>query len=293
MTTTKSKARINMSGVESDEEIIARLVSALRTGRPSRTPDGFEAISADGFNLLNRRPRLWRKAMRRIAEVRRPHPWAQARFMYTWHAHGWRIRASVKHDDTFFASLRVLLPQYKGPPVTLYRGMIPGQGIHPSWTNKYKVARQFALYGIRYGHLKRKPRNVSPRAGAHILKATLHREIITGELTLAARTLYGEFVVDPRGIDYEVEQLTPPKRHSGFLFDNHDYLGAFSNAEMEARTEAFANGMMAAVQAKLDAEAEAAEAAERAYWRAEGYPDKDEDEEADEIMRRWRQEIYG
>ena len=109
----------------------------------------------------------------------------------------------------------MLLPKYVGPSVTLYRGQAGAQVVGPSWTHDPAIARKYALYGLEWGDLKRIPRRIrlEPRPGAVVLKATMRREIITGEIHCHIgkfKAQSGEFVVDPRGVKYEtIEELKP------------------------------------------------------------------------------------
>ncbi len=195
--------------------IIDRLVEAVRTGAYCGTSDSgprrHAAISPRGLHLLSKYD-TWREAMQRIAEIENPHPRGAGPVLE--HLAQPRLvdPGLVKNDDAMFAGLRVLLPKYVGPPVVLFRGQVWGQGVGPSWTRSYAVARRFALYEMKWSAKERIPCHIQPRTGAVILKATLHREIISGEIHLKGKPKEAEYVVDPRGVKYlksfEIEELS-------------------------------------------------------------------------------------
>ena len=58
------------------------------------------------------------------------------------------IRPNVADDDLLIVALRILLPSYDGPPMTLYRGQMPDEPIGLHWSRSWDVARKFALFGI-------------------------------------------------------------------------------------------------------------------------------------------------
>jgi hypothetical protein len=212
------------------QKVIDRMVRAIETGERCivtvNTHPGHpllnnpvvkrrvDALSPSGFSLLDAHG-LWPEAMKRIAKIRRPHPKALIKTQRVWHLYNWSLRRLVRNDDALIAGLKVLLPRYNGPPLTLYRGQGYGQQIGLSWTHNYEVARKFALYGMGWADLdlKKIPRRVrnKPRRGAIILKATMKREIISQEICLRGNFRYGEHVIDPRGVEdlpnYRVEEL--------------------------------------------------------------------------------------
>ena len=173
-------------------------------------PSHFAMLSPRGMNLLERYG-LLPEALELIAEIKDPHPKAQQRFRKCWYFYGWSMRGIVD-DDVTFRALRVLLPPYDGPPLALYRGQVAGQWVGPSWTTIYDIALGFARDGLNFeqrdipdGSSPRIPRLLWPVRTAVVLKASMHREIISGPIApFKSAVKYGEHVVDPRGVDYEV-----------------------------------------------------------------------------------------
>jgi hypothetical protein len=212
------------------QKIIDRLLEAVRTGEHCGTwdvgPRRVAAISHSGLHLLTHY-RLWPEAMRWVVELGKPaHPRAQQRFAKFWYGHGWVLRGEyVGNDELFFQAMRLLLPPYAGPPMTLYRGQVYGQWIGPSWSSAHEVALYYAREGLTFErHLKdprlnhgsrsvwRVPIHLLPVKGAVVIKAKMHREIISGPIPhIRSKHEYHEFVCDPRDVKYEtIEELKPP-----------------------------------------------------------------------------------
>jgi hypothetical protein len=194
-------------------KIIARLVEAVQTGEHCGTSDTgprrVAAISIRGFGLLTKHG-LLAEAMRQVSEIETPHPRAQQRFLDVWTKRGVLFRELTCDDSAFFAGLRVLLPAYEGPPITLYRGQLAGDPLGVSWTCDYIVAVKFALYGCasipNNSDLSKPIKGHTPRRNGILVRATPHpSQIISAPCLHGHRE--GEYVVDPRWLrDYEIDE---------------------------------------------------------------------------------------
>jgi hypothetical protein len=180
-------------------KIIDRLVEAVQTGAHCGTSDSgprrVAAISLRGFDLLIKHG-LLAVALRRVGEIETPHPRAQARFVRAWLSIGIVLREMTCDDRAFFAGLRVLLPPYDGPAVTLYRGQLK-EHLGISWSSNFWVAEAYA----RLGCFTQRPRH-----GAILIRATIPPSMIISALGNKDE----EYVVDPRWLkDFEVDEGEP------------------------------------------------------------------------------------
>jgi hypothetical protein len=199
--------------------LIALLVEEVATGKPSRRRGAAAMISVTGFELLTDRG-LWREALLAVGKIKTPDPRAQQRFVKLWmikwgsEDRGWSaVRGLVGDDDIYFKALRVLLPAYKGPPITLYRGQLKHEPIEPSWTSDEYIARRYAHFGF----LEPNPKDLEEDPATRdyfigfrddeepvLLEGEMHREIISELFNYSA-----EFVVDPRKAVFSIERLLP------------------------------------------------------------------------------------
>ena len=196
-------------------KLIDRLVEAAQTGEYCGTSDDgprrVAAISADGFGLLYKHGIL-AEGMRQVGEIENPHPRAQQRFLELWAEDSALFRELTCDDSAFFAGLRVLLPRYEGPPVTLYRGQLADDPLGVSWTSDFVVALKFTLYGIAnippgVHDFTKSIKGLTPRRNAAMVRATMQ----SGQI-ISAPCLHGhkegEYIVDPRGLrpqDIEID----------------------------------------------------------------------------------------
>jgi hypothetical protein len=90
--------------------------------------DFMTALTQGDLTLLSAATRqiddhyLWRGAMLAAARLARPSARVQKCFLKGWLAHGDHIRLETGDDGVLVDGLRVLLPAYDGPGLTLYRG---------------------------------------------------------------------------------------------------------------------------------------------------------------------------
>jgi hypothetical protein len=92
--------------------------------------------------------RGWPRAMRRIAGLNGAPPEIREYFLKAWLDNGPHIRQETGDDILLTRALRVLLPPYVGPPVTLYRGESAWNRRHRtyglSWSAVEEVADRYA-----------------------------------------------------------------------------------------------------------------------------------------------------
>ncbi len=90
----------------------------------------------------------WQPAFRALVKGGIVHPELRARFPAWWAEGGDGTRQAVDNDGLLFDALRLLMPPYKGPSLTLYRG--DGwrnrcrRTYGPSWSKRKKVAEAYA-----------------------------------------------------------------------------------------------------------------------------------------------------
>lgn len=206
-----------------NEEIIANLLEAVRTGWPCPVDDNpherpIPAISPSGLSDLTNRE-LWPAAMRAIAEVDEVHPRAQQRFLRFWDGSGWMVRGLVGDDDVFFRALRKMFPPYRGRAKVLFRGQLAGMWVGPSWTTNFNVAEEYAGDGIhdqwtdteamqrlpdyRFRIPRRLMLRPLPNRRPVILKAKMRGEIIAKIPNRRGFFKHSEYICDPRGVTYE------------------------------------------------------------------------------------------
>ena len=139
----------------------------------------------------------WRGFIEELATLPRPGPDEAARFHGHWHVCHHYVRELVDDDPAVLAMLRVWLPPYAGPSLTLYRGenidrMEAGR-IGIAWTDEIETARTFAQGLNALG------------AGGALVQATAPASAIVAGPSKHSRYLgESEFTIDP-------QQLGPVK----------------------------------------------------------------------------------
>ena len=150
----------------------------------------FDVLSLRGLGMLTKH-KLWSDAFQRVVALGVVHPNAQQRFLNAWCRVGSSLRQIIDDDPTLCDALRVLLPCYRGPPVSLYRGeSARRQHIGLSWTRSYHLAEKFALYGIESVR--------SPRRGGGVVLHTIAEEVAIISAPCLLGGFEGEYIVDPR-----------------------------------------------------------------------------------------------
>jgi hypothetical protein len=183
-------------------ETLDRFIAACVTGEPRK------AVSFPGFCALYGN---WPDPFRRIVELGTVHPEAQAGFLDTWRrAPTYMFREYVGDDDLYFRGLRVLLPSYDGPPTMLYRGQVDGDPIGTSWSRSYHIAKKFALYSWNNVNPITLKTDSKPRENSVVLRTLASVEIICAPCKINQwKFKEGEFILDPRGLEYEREPDRP------------------------------------------------------------------------------------
>lgn len=126
-------------------------------------------------------------------------------FHTTWHVSHHFIRELVDDDELLLDAIRVWLPPYEGPSLTLYRGenidrLALGK-IGTAWSDRVETARMFASGWNSCGK------------GGVILKATVSSEAIIAGPSAHSSNWLGEreYTVDPNKLGgYEEVERFPP-----------------------------------------------------------------------------------
>lgn len=128
-------------GVIAKQRQLARdLVDAVRASDVERF--------ADALDALDHEDDAFTRAMRDVAKLPRPSAEFQSWCFQLWLRSGDHLRALTNGANVLAAGLRVLLPPYTGPALTIYRGdswfnrCRRTYGL--SWTTSIEVARHFA-----------------------------------------------------------------------------------------------------------------------------------------------------
>lgn len=126
-----------------ERSVVRDFVEGARAGDECRVARAFEAFEEE--RVLHG----WKKGMRAIAKVDDVPIEFRERFLRgPWLVKGDHIRQEVLNDRILLDALRSLLPHYRGPARTLFRGdsMYNRQRrtYGPSWTESIEVARQYA-----------------------------------------------------------------------------------------------------------------------------------------------------
>ena len=108
---------------------------------------------------------IWRSSIMAIVQIGKPHPEISTGFHTLWTVKGHRIREQVLDDGLLRDALRILLPAYDRPGLTLYRGESVdrwrAQAYGFAWTNDISVARMFAR-GLNATVVRLRPMNSNP-----------------------------------------------------------------------------------------------------------------------------------
>ncbi len=121
-------------------EAVEGFISGLAAADLAKAAEHMEALDVTGS---------WPAAMKRVARLGPLDADVRARMLEVWTRCGDAIRDAANGDAALLDALRVLLPPYTGPSVTLYRGdsawnrRCRSYGL--SWSASIDVARSFAL----------------------------------------------------------------------------------------------------------------------------------------------------
>jgi hypothetical protein len=121
------------------QEAVRGFIAAFRSADMERLLDAFRAM---GHSLP------WAKLMRAVAKSPVPPERFRQFFLDHWRHNGEHIRQEVGDDLLLADALRVMLPSYTGPAITLYRGdgfrnrKYRTYGL--SWSRDVEIARGFA-----------------------------------------------------------------------------------------------------------------------------------------------------
>ena len=187
---------------------ISRLIRACATGYGCKS-----AISANGLAQLTRRG-LWKLAAQSILELEEVHYRAQQCWLDVWLigvfcglSNGGR---PLLERDLTIDLARKVLPPYWGGAVLLYRGQLSTDPIGMSWTWAPMTALKFARE--HYGRFDKSGDD------AVILRALVPAsEIICAPLLQKKKIDFEqEFIIDPRGIEFETQPMTQALSWIGF-----------------------------------------------------------------------------
>jgi hypothetical protein len=164
-------------------ELIDQLVASLSGNDPILVDTAINNIESTG---------MWRPAIMALTQISPPTPAISERFHNKWTERGHRIREKVGDDRMLLNALRILLPRYDGPVVSLYRGENTDRWTQGSlgfaWTLREDIARMFAR-GLNAGYGK----------GGILLSTDAPTEaIIAGPSRHSVYLDEHEYVVDPR-----------------------------------------------------------------------------------------------
>lgn len=134
----------------------------------------------------------WRPAIRALARSGQVHASIPTSFLQLWLDWGSHVRLEVGDDLVLARALRLLLPTYEGPGLTLYRGDSAWnrkrRTYGMSWTSDIGVGRSFAQGPWRYH-----------TGGSVLLTATAPPEaIVCAPHALDDRYEEAEYIVDRR-----------------------------------------------------------------------------------------------
>ncbi|MGY0791839.1 hypothetical protein ACW7BJ_20930 [Azospirillum argentinense] len=154
----------------------------FRDGDLQRVADALQVVEAEC---------AWKAAFAACSRLPSVHPEARERFLEIWCRLGDSLRLEVGDDQVLLAGLRVLLPPYTGPGLTLYRGDTMWarrrRSYGPSWSSDAVVAESHAR---NRAHL---------RGGAVVLKTDAPPEaIICAPALLTDSFNEAEYIVDRR-----------------------------------------------------------------------------------------------
>lgn len=181
-------------------DIIPRLLRACETGYGCRS-----VISWKGLAELRRRG-LWETAAQKILELPDVHYRAQQCWLDVWVLGVFcglsnKGRPLLDRDLTIDLARKVL-PVYWGGDVLLYRGQLSSDPVGLSWAWTPMVALRFAK--------EHHTRFDKPGDDAVILRALVPASEIICAPSLEKKILNHdmEFVIDPRGIEYETQPVS-------------------------------------------------------------------------------------
>lgn len=167
------------------------------------------ALSGDDWtvvaNIMHRieKARQWPQAIAAVAQSElAPCPGIANSLQSYWTERGFRVRAQVANDALVLDALWRLLPRYKGPGLTLYRGEVfdrwQMKKIGFGWTPRRDVAVMFAR-GLAASE---------GVGGGILLRAEVKGDaIIAGSCEHSLHLGEDEYTVDPRRIDAAIVPL--------------------------------------------------------------------------------------
>jgi hypothetical protein len=127
-----------------DQEVLHGFTCALASANVQAMPSLFERIEARG---------LWRPGLRAVRRLPRVPISMRRHWLDIWHRSGDHIRSEVNDDLLLAAALRRLLPEYRGPDLTLFRGDSAWnrrrRTYGMAWSRREGVADSFAMGGWR------------------------------------------------------------------------------------------------------------------------------------------------
>jgi hypothetical protein len=98
-----------------ERSVLSGFVDAVSRGDFSEIGKHIEDLDTRVYNG-------WKRAFRRVAKLNQVEPRMQQAWLDTWINNGDHIRQETGNDLVLIHALRVLLPPYRGPAMTLYRG---------------------------------------------------------------------------------------------------------------------------------------------------------------------------
>ncbi|UPJ48499.1 hypothetical protein IVB30_36515 [Bradyrhizobium sp. 200] len=169
-----------------DQETMREFIEAFRAANIERFFDAMVALDESC-------PWRWADALRAVTRSPIPSDQFRCSLLHIWRRDGDHIRQEVGNDLLLADALRVMLPAYAGPAITLYRG----EGFRNrkrrtyglSWSRNAEIARAFAEVGLWRTTI----------GGSVLLEATAPPEAIICEVLEADDTyLEKELIVDRR-----------------------------------------------------------------------------------------------
>jgi hypothetical protein len=128
-----------------ERQVLREFMKAFRAADMERFYDALSTLDTDC-------PLYWTDALRRVARSASPPDQFRHFLLDVWRHHGDHIRQEVDDDLLLARALRVMLPPYTGPAITLYRG----EGFRNrkrrtyglAWSRQVEIAREFARTGL-------------------------------------------------------------------------------------------------------------------------------------------------
>lgn len=184
---------------------LSRLLRSCKTGygcRSTINPKELGGLRRDG---------RWRNVAEAIIRLDAIHPRARDCFLEAWVGGTWMgIHLDDCLDqDLFVAFLRKVLPSYLDFDTLLFRGQVRGPA-GMSWTRSPQVALKFALFGAE----DIDPIDAALGEAAGCAEGVILAAIVPAANIISAPCLHfdgkgqGEYIVDPRGLEFSIEPAT-------------------------------------------------------------------------------------